>query len=505
MRPRFILVSALLAATSSALLAAPVEAASLQQVSGWTGGTTFPSDVSMYAYVPDKVATNPPILVLAHYCGGKAADVFSQASGGGIVKAADQYGFIMVVPSSGRCWDVTSAKAQTRDGGGDTHAIKQMVKFALDKYKANPDRVYSTGDSSGAMMTELLMAVYPDIFKAGSAFAGVPAGCGNEFDGSGLCGRSAQTAQQWGDRVRAMYPGYAGHRPRLQLFHGDADATITYKNLAEAIKEWTNVLSLATDPSSTDTGLTLGSHQAERRRWKNSCGYVVLDAFTSLKGDHGPSDTLFVSTYVIPFLGLDKTGAVDPEIEQCGSGGTGGTSGSDGGIGSGGNTGSGGRSGSGGNTGRGGNTGNGGNTGSSGSSANGGSSGGRSGGSAGNSNSGGSVGPGGSTASGGSSSGGSTTQGSGGSRDSGSTSDSGGQSATSSSSVAGGSGTGVPGGTTSTGKTNPGSGGSASTGGSDPGGCSCALGGASQRIGVQPTVALGLVLWAFMRRRRRAG
>jgi acetylxylan esterase len=519
MTPRFVLVRALLAATASALLATPAEAASLQQVSGWNGGTTFPSDVSMYAYVPDKVATNPPILLLVHYCGGTASAVFGQAQGGGIVKAADQYGFIMVVPSSGRCWDVTSAKTQTRDSGSDTHAIKQMVKFALDKYKANPDRVYSTGDSSGGMMTQLLMGLYPDVFKGGSAFAGVPAGCGNEFDGSGLCGRSAQNAQQWGDRVRAMYPGYSGHRPRLQLFHGDADATITYKNQAEAIEEWTNVLSLAIDSVTKDTGLTLGTHQAERQRWKNSCGYVVLDVLTSLKGDHGPSDALFVSTYVIPFLGLDKTGAVDPEIEQCGGGGTGGTGGGDGGIGSGGNTGSSGSTGRGGSTGSGGNTGSGGrsasggnttsggNTASGGSTANGGNSGGRSGGSAGNSGSGGSVG--GSTVAGGSSS--SSTQGSGGSSGSAgssSASSTGSQTGSAGSSAAGVSGTGGSGGTTSMATTgNSGSSGTSSTGGSDSGGCNCALGGApsSRRVGVQTAVALGLVLWAFARRRRRAG
>src|SRR5664279_1967023 len=173
----------------------------------------------------------------------------------------------MVVPSSGRCWDVSSTKAQTRDGGGDPHAIKQMVKYAIDKYKANADRVYATGDSSGAMMTELLAALYPDIFKAGAAFAGVPAGCSNVFDGSGLCGLPAQTAQQWGDRVRAMDKGYSGHRPRLQLFHGDADGTITYKNLAEAIKEWKNVLDLGTNPTSTqDTGLPLAPTRPNGRR-----------------------------------------------------------------------------------------------------------------------------------------------------------------------------------------------------------------------------------------------
>ena len=122
------------------------------------GASGLPSDVAMYTYIPSKVATNPPLLTIIHYCGGSAQAVFGQASG--IISAADQYGFIVVLPSNanasgakGRCWDVTSTKAHTRNGGGDSHSIIQMVKYALTQYKANVDRVYSTGDSSGAMMT----------------------------------------------------------------------------------------------------------------------------------------------------------------------------------------------------------------------------------------------------------------------------------------------------------------------------------------------------------------
>ena len=319
-------------AAALAFVATPsAKAASLQAVSGW-GISGLPSDVSMYIYVPDKVVQNPPILTLVHYCGGTASAVFGQAQTGGIVKAADQYGFIMVVPSSGRCWDIVSDKTRKRDGGGDSHAIRQMVKYAVEKYKGNPDRVYSTGDSSGGMMTELLLAVYPDVFKGGSAFAGMPAACrgGNETGSGGgysnACagGSVMHTAQEWGDLVRSLNPGYTGRRPRVQLFHGDMDTTIRYANFTEAVKEWTNVLGLPTNPTATDTGLTLGTHQAKRQTWQGACGFTELDAFTSIGGDHGPSDTLFVAKYVVPFLSLDKTGAVDPQIEQCSTAGAGG-------------------------------------------------------------------------------------------------------------------------------------------------------------------------------------
>jgi acetylxylan esterase len=346
-------LAALSAGATLAMMAAPAQAASLQPVSNW-GASGVPSYISMYIYVPDQPAAKPPILVLSHFCGGDASGVFGQAKTGGIVAAADQYGFIMIVPqttnaaSSAKCWDVGSKASLTHDGGGDTQAVAQMVKYAITRYNANPDRVYATGDSSGGMMTQALLAVYPDVFKGGASFAGVPAGCwsagwsaASNWGSTCAGGNDIMTAQQWGDLARGMYPGYTGHRPRVQLFHGDADPTISYKNFGEAIKEWTNVLGLATSPTSTTSGLTLGSHQATRQQWKNSCGYVVLDALTSLGGDHGPSDALFKSTYVIPFLGLDNTGSIDPEIAACasdggigGSGGTAGSAGSSGGGGS---------------------------------------------------------------------------------------------------------------------------------------------------------------------------
>jgi poly(hydroxyalkanoate) depolymerase family esterase len=518
-----ILAVSLLALFLGMAAAPPARAASPTKVTAdWKGGVSLPSDVSMYVYVPAKVATNPPILTLVHYCGGSASAVFGQASG--LVTAADQYGFVMVVPDNGaRCWDVTSTKTHTRNGGGDSHAIVQMVKYALTQYKGNADRVYSTGDSSGGMMTQLLMALYPDVYKGGSAFAGVPAGCSNEFDGSGLCGLPSQTAQQWGDRVRAMYSTYTGRRPRVQLFHGDADTTITFKNQAEAIKEWTNVLGLATSPTSTDSGLKLGSHNATRQRWTDTCGYVVLEVWTSLGGDHGPSDCLFNSN-VTPFLALDKTGDVDPQIQQCGGTGTGGSPGTGGTAGTGGTSGGGGAGGIGG-TGGTRDAGQGGRDASTSSSdgaadasGSGGSGGGGGSGGKGGTSGGGAPGTGGSGTAGASGNGGSSTGGtvaSGGSGGSGGVQGSGG--AGSGGSVAGGSGGSGSGGAAGSGgsSTKPGSGGAAgsggaggnggsSTGGGDSSnGCSCALGATGKsRYGHTVAMALGLAFLALARKRR---
>ena len=329
------------AATLVSFSASPVYGASASLVgpiSGWSKGDV-PNTNSMYEYTPVNVVASPPMLVISHNCGGSAAGMFGWGSD--MVSAADKYGFVIVYPqTSNNCWDVSSTATQTRSSNSDSHAIIEMVNYALKEHNGNANRVYAAGVSSGAMMTELLLAVYPDVFKAGSEFSGVPAGCGNVFDGAGLCGNAtAPTPQQWGDRVRAMDPGYTGFRPRIQLWHGMADATINYENQLEAVKEWTNVLGLSSDPTTPSTTVTLNSHSWNHESWQNSCGYTVLDFWSEVGGPHN-TDAPLNGTYVIPFLALNNTGSTDPEVACAGGGGAGGSSSTGGANGTGGITGS---------------------------------------------------------------------------------------------------------------------------------------------------------------------
>lgn len=319
-------------AVSFGLLAAePAHAASLQKVASW-GASGVPTYVTMYIYVPDKVAAKPPILVACHACQGNATTYINNIPG--MVSAADKNGFIIIVPeATGKnCWDAGSSKSLTHDGGGDTQAIAQMVKYTLTKYNGDPTRVYAMGGSSGAMMTQALLAVYPDIFRAGAARAGVPAGCwadgydsGQQWSNNCAGGRTTKTAEQWGALVKGMYPSFTGARPRVQLFHGTADATINYNNFGEAIKEWTNVLGLSATPTQTDSPKT----ELTRQVWKNDCGLTVLEAWSIKDGTHSAPG--YDEPAILSFLALDKTGP-DP-ADACGgagSGGAGGTTGAGG-------------------------------------------------------------------------------------------------------------------------------------------------------------------------------
>ena len=162
------------------------------------------------------------------------------------------------VTRSSKCFDVYTQQALRRGGGSDPVGIKSMVDSGDPEPNGDRDRVYVTGASSGAMMTNVLLGDYPDVFKAGAAFSGVPATCfattpPNEWNSNCSGGTIIRTAQQWGDATRAMYPGYTGQRPRMQLWHGTNDTILRYPNYTEEIKQWTNVAGLSQTPARTDS------------------------------------------------------------------------------------------------------------------------------------------------------------------------------------------------------------------------------------------------------------
>jgi poly(hydroxyalkanoate) depolymerase family esterase len=286
------------------LLAAPsAQAASLTEVTDFGSN---PGNLRMYEYVPASAGAHPPVLVAVHYCTGTGPGFHS---GTEFASLADRYGFIVVYPDanvSGQCFDVSSPQALKHDGGSDPTSIASMVRNVVQRHGADAGRVYVTGASSGAMMTNVLLGDYPDLFKAGSAFAGVPFGCFATTDGSGwnsACanGQISRTAQQWGDQVRAAYPGYSGPRPRMQLWHGTTDSTLHYNNFGEEIKQWTDVLGVSGTPSSTDTPQSGWT----RTRYGGTGAQAPVEAI-SLAGVGHSLPTSGMAARAITFFGLDQ-------------------------------------------------------------------------------------------------------------------------------------------------------------------------------------------------------
>ncbi|KAK4182118.1 Alpha/Beta hydrolase protein [Podospora australis] len=219
---------------------------------------SIPTAAKMYIYLPTSFPPSPPkllpILVAIHHCNGNATSYF-RFMNNLYPSLADSLQYLIIYPSApttGGCWDVSSLASLTHNGGGDSQTIVNMIKYAIENFNGDPDRVFASGTSSGAMMANVLAGAYPDVFHAVSAYSGVPDGCfhvdtalpGTNNPGwNRTCaeGLVVKTGQEWGDMVRGYFPEWKGGYPRVMIWHGTEDDVLRYPNYAEALKQWSNV------------------------------------------------------------------------------------------------------------------------------------------------------------------------------------------------------------------------------------------------------------------------
>lgn len=177
-----------------------------------------------------------------------------------------------------------TAQSLTRDGGGDTTGLANIVKWAVRKYGADPSKVFLTGISSGCLMSNVMAATYPDLFAAVSCDAGAPAGClagsggssGETTDGICISGLNIKTPAEWADVARAMYPGYTGPYPRFQTWHGEVDELVSYVNFGEQLKQWSAIHGVSNTQNITDTPVA-GTTQIKFGDGTRLVGYSVKD------------------------------------------------------------------------------------------------------------------------------------------------------------------------------------------------------------------------------------
>jgi poly(hydroxyalkanoate) depolymerase family esterase len=229
-----------------------------------------PGNLRMFAYVPASAQTGAPVVVLFHGCGGSAQGLDQST---GWRKYADAYGFTIVFPeqkqenvgSGGliphKCFSAWNEADRTRAGQGEARSVVQMVDYMKANHQADASRVFATGYSGGGSATNVMLAAYPDVFKAGAVFFGMAYGCADTEDDYFTTGPFAPcpgsfntlTPRQWGDKVRAAYPGYSGPRPPVQIWHGGDDPLISPVSMNKQRDQWTDVFGVSRTPTSTTT------------------------------------------------------------------------------------------------------------------------------------------------------------------------------------------------------------------------------------------------------------
>lgn len=139
------------ALVSLALGAEPVPRATFTEVTNYG---TNPTGTRMWLYVPQNLAAKPAVVVGIHWCSGSAQAYYQ---GSQWARYSETYGFVVIYPQTpytrDNCWDVASKMTLTHGGGGASNSIANMVDFVATQYGADRSRVFTTGISSGAMMT----------------------------------------------------------------------------------------------------------------------------------------------------------------------------------------------------------------------------------------------------------------------------------------------------------------------------------------------------------------
>jgi poly(hydroxyalkanoate) depolymerase family esterase len=231
-------------------------------VSSLTQVSTFgsnPGNLLMFSYAPQGMPPNAPLVLALHGC-TETASAFTNAGWDGL---ADTYKFYVVYPqqqsqnNTETCFNwfgnTSGNTADITRGQGEAASIMSMIDAMKSSYSIDPKRIFVTGFSAGAAYAVALLAMYPDVFAGGASFSGIPFGCASSLSSAYTCmyAPPMKTPQDWGSLARAAFPGYSGPYPRLSVWQGSSDTTVSTANLANLVAQFTNLTGASSMPTSS--------------------------------------------------------------------------------------------------------------------------------------------------------------------------------------------------------------------------------------------------------------
>lgn len=226
----------------------------------------------MLIYRPTSLKPGAPVVVLLHGCTQRAG---SYARAGGWLALADRLGFLVLAPEQSIANNPNGCfnwfdKARADAEAAAIHAALQHV---IDAHRIDPSRVFVTGLSAGGAMTAVLLAKYPATFAAGAVVAGLPVGTAEGVH-QALATMSRPSALARGELKALVYPRDASaiDWPRLTIWHGDADMTVSPGNAEVLATQWTAVLGLTEQPNHLDQ-----FGRVTRAQWRAVNGDVAVE------------------------------------------------------------------------------------------------------------------------------------------------------------------------------------------------------------------------------------
>ncbi len=240
-------------------------------------------------YDPQKGA---PLLLAVHGCGTTAQQFMASSA---LHPTAEREGFVVIYPdvplkNEGiKCWQWFDPQDQFR-GSGDPSLLAGMTREVMSRMKIDSERVYVLGMSSGAMMTSILGATYPDLFAA----IGENAGCAYMAGFQCLLIGATMPDELIGQLAFKAMGEYARVMPVVQI-RGDLDG-VRISNSTQVINQWTVTNNLVMSGTTTgpfdnksDTlikGKKRDGYEWTVNRYKDNNGCLLIEDWTVHQMEH---------------------------------------------------------------------------------------------------------------------------------------------------------------------------------------------------------------------------
>jgi poly(hydroxyalkanoate) depolymerase family esterase len=240
-----------------------------------------PGALKMYEYIPTSVLgpnVLRPVVVVLHGCLQTAAD-FDDETGwtalADTAKVSLVFAEQQVANNSNKCFNWFEPGDIER-AGGEAESIRNMVSTFKTNHNAIADTansVYVSGFSAGGAMAMVMLATYPEVFKAGAVNSGLPYKCAKApavvfpavpqtpaaMASACMSGTINNTPATWktladsGCGVPANGACAAALKPRLISFQAQQDGTVNINNQNEIMEQWTQYSTVSQTPAFTDT------------------------------------------------------------------------------------------------------------------------------------------------------------------------------------------------------------------------------------------------------------
>lgn len=236
---------------------------------------TNPGGLGAKFYIANHLSKGAPLVVVLHGCIQNAAG-YNHHSGWS--QLADEAGFALLFPEQQRgnnpnlCFNWFQP-GDTKRGSGEALSVRQMIETMVVTHGLDRRRIFITGLSAGAAMAAAMLATYPEVFGGGALIAGLPYGSARTipeaFDRMrGHGGPSEQDLQ----RALRRASDHRGPWPRISIWHGAADHTVSPSNAEAIAGQWRGVHRLEKSPARVEAA---GPHA--KQVWRNGAGEALIE------------------------------------------------------------------------------------------------------------------------------------------------------------------------------------------------------------------------------------